>query len=202
MDELALIADAQVGDVEAFNSLVLKYQDRVYTQAFRILGVKESAEDAAQEAFISAFTKINTFRGGSFIAWLLRIVTNQCYDEIRRNKRKPTTSLEPLNRENEEIESPNWLIDPQESPEGEVMRLELDQAIQECLNHMSLDFRTVVILVDLQGFDYSEAASVVGSPLGTIKSRLARARKNLQECLQGFEELLPAAFRQVKESRQ
>ena len=202
MDENALIADAKAGDVTAFNSLVIKYQDRVYTQAFRILGVRESAEDATQDAFISAFMKINTFRGGSFIAWLLRIVTNQCYDEFRRSKRKPTTSLEPLNRENEEIESPDWLIDPQESPEGTVMRLELDQAIQECLNRMSLDFRTVVILVDLQGFDYSEAASVVGSPLGTIKSRLARARKNMQECLQSFEELLPSPFRQVKESRQ
>ena len=80
MDETGLIQDAQGGDLEAFNRLILAYQDRVYNQAFRVLGEYQSADDATQEAFISAYKSIRSFRGGSFRAWLLRIVTNACYD--------------------------------------------------------------------------------------------------------------------------
>ena len=201
MDEAALILDAQRGDLEAFNRLVLAYQDLVYTQAYRMMGESEAAEDAAQDAFIAAFRKLGSYRGGSFKAWLLRIVTNLCYDELRRRKRRPTTPLEPMDNDDEEIESPRWLSDPNGTPEDETERLELARALQRCLDQLPPEFRAVVTLVDIQGMDYIEAAESMAKPLGTVKSRLARARMRLRDCLQGVWELLPAQFRLVGEDR-
>ncbi len=195
MDETALIHDAQRGDLEAFNRLVLAYQDKLFNTACRILGDDDLAADATQEAFISAFRSITSFRGGSFKAWLLRTVTNACYDELRRKKRRPTVPLEPMTDDNEEMETPRWMADPSLSPEEQTEIVDLDEAIQDCLDALPTNFRTVVVLVDIQGMDYEEAARVVRTPLGTIKSRLARARLRMRECLQGFWELLPAAFR-------
>jgi RNA polymerase sigma-70 factor, ECF subfamily len=195
MDEPTLIKEAQHGDLAAFNSLVLTYQQSVYNTALRILGDEDQAADASQEAFISAFRALNSFRGGSFKAWLLRTVTNACYDELRRRKRRPTTPLEPESEDGEGMESPAWLADPQASPELQMDQAELEHAIQHCLENLPTDFRTVVVLADIQGLDYSDVAAATRKPIGTIKSRLARARLRLRECLQAFRELLPAAFR-------
>jgi len=200
MDEIALICAARKGDLDSFNRLVLVYQDMIYNQAYRMMGEPETAEDATQDAFISAFRKLGTYRGGSFKAWLLRIVTNLCYDELRRRKRRPTTPLEPVDNDDEEIESPRWLSDPGESPEEVTEREELARALEHCLKGLSPEFRAIVTLVDLQGLDYTEAALIVGRPLGTVKSRLARARLRLRSCLQEFWELLPDAFRLVGKS--
>lgn len=195
MDEHALIRSAQGGNLDAFNQLVLNYQEILFNTAFRILGDEDAAEDATQEAFISAFRNITFFRGGSFRAWLLRTVTNACYDEIRRQKRRPTTPLEPMNDENEEIESPIWMKDPGSSPEEFSEQVELEHAIEHCLEALPFEYRSVVILADIQGLDYGEVAVSLRKPLGTIKSRLARARLRIRECLQDFWELLPNAFR-------
>jgi len=195
MDESALIAAARQGDLDSFNHLVLAYQELIFNQAYRVMGESNAADDATQDAFIAAYRKLNTYRGGSFRAWLLRIVTNICYDELRRRKRHPTTQLEPLDDAGEEIESPNWIADPTESPEETTERAELGRAIQRCIDDLPPDFRVVVTLVDIQGLDYAEVAEVVGKPLGTVKSRLARARTRLRRCLQGFRELLPSALR-------
>jgi len=200
MDETALIDSAQHGNLEAFNGLVLTYQNMVYNQAYRMVGDMDVAEDATQDAFIIAFRKLGTYRGGSFKAWLLRIVTNLCYDELRRRKRRPTTPLEPIDHDDDEIESPRWLSDPSETPEQTAERAELAQALQYCLDGLPPDFRAIVTLVDIQGLDYSEAAQAMGRPLGTVKSRLARARTRLRDCLQGYRELLPASFRLLEES--
>ena len=199
MDEVALIRLAVQGDMDSYNRLVLAYQDMVYAQAYHIMGEPEAAEDATQVAFISAYRKLRSYRGGSFKAWLLRIVTNACYDELRRRKRRPTTPLEPLDEDNEEIESPRWLADPAESPEESAERSELSNAIRNCLNELPDEFRAVVVLVDIQGFDYREASEVIGKPVGTVKSRLSRARVRIRHCLQGVWELLPAKFRLVGE---
>lgn len=200
MDETGLIQDAAQGDLNAFNRLVLAYQDMIFSQAYRILGDADAADDATQETMISAYKNIHSFRGGSFKAWLLRIVTNSCYDELRRRKRKPTTPLEPVDSDNEEIESPYWIADPGELPEETAERTELGNAIQDCLNSLPDDFRMVVVLVDVQGMDYQDASYSTGVPLGTIKSRLARARLRLRDCLQEFWELLPDVFRLGGES--
>jgi RNA polymerase sigma-70 factor, ECF subfamily len=201
MDESALIQSARDGDLDSFNCLVVTYQDIVYNQAYRMMGEADTAADAAQDAFISAYRNLRSYRGGSFKAWLLRIVTNLCYDELRRRKRRPTTPLEPLDDSGDEVESPSWLADPGESPEETIERGELGGAIQNCLDNLPDDFRSVVILVDMQGMDYSEAADTLSKPLGTVKSRLARARLRLRDCLQGFGELLPSEFRQLDESK-
>ena len=199
MDEQYLIQEARKGDLEAFNRLVLAHQDRLYHQAYRMLGDKDQAADVTQDAFIAAYQHLKDFRDGSLLAWLLRIVTNRCYDELRRQQRRPTSPLEPQNEDDEEIESPIWLTDPHETAEAQLERSELNHAIQHCLARLSIDYRTTLILVDIQGLDYTEAAEVLGCALGTIKSRLARARLNIQQCLQSFAELLPSIFRLNKE---
>jgi RNA polymerase sigma-70 factor (ECF subfamily) len=199
MDESGLIQAARQGDLDAFNRLVLANQDIVYSQAYRMMGDAEVAADATQEAFISAYKHLDTYRGGSFRGWLLRIVTNACYDELRRRKRRPTVPLEPVDANEEEIESPSWMIDPGELPEQAAVRKELAQAIQRCLDGLPDEFRLVVVLVDIQGLDYQEAAQAVGKPIGTVKSRLARARLRLRECLQSVWELLPSTNRLVDE---
>lgn len=200
MEEIVLIQNSQEGDLEAFNRLVLAYQDALFNTALRILGDEDMAADATQEAFVSAFRAIKSFRGGSFKAWLLRTVTNACYDELRRLKRRPTTPLEPDREDGDEIDSPRWLADPSLSPEQELEADELEHAIQHCLQALPVEFRSVVVLADIQGLDYKEVSSATRVPLGTIKSRLARARLRLRECLQDFWELLPSAFRLEEES--
>lgn len=202
MDEPALIRQARGGDLDAFNRLILAYQNQLFNVALRILGEEDAAADATQEALLSAFRALGGFRGGSFRAWLLRMVTNACYDELRRRKRRPTAPLEPAAGEGEdEMESPRWLADPALTPEESLEAAELEHAIQHCLDGLPPEFRAVVVLADLQGLDYAEVAAALRAPLGTVKSRLARARLKLRDCLQAFRELLPAAFRQEEGSR-
>ncbi len=196
MDEAALVQDAIKGDLDAFNRLVLAYQDMAFNLAYRMLGDPARSEDAVQDSFISAYRHLNSYRGGSFKAWVMRMVTNSCYDQLRKQHRHPSVPLEPLNDDEEEIENPTWMVDPQMLPEQHSEMAELDRAVQHCLNDLSPDFKSVVVLVDVQGMDYEEVAQAMEKPLGTIKSRLARARMKLRDCLQGFGELLPAAFRQ------
>jgi RNA polymerase sigma-70 factor, ECF subfamily len=202
MDEIALIQAAQRGDLDAFNRLVLAYQDLAYNLATRMLSDEAAAEDATQIAFLNAYRSLSAYRGGSFRAWVLRMVTNTCYDELRRRQRHPTTPLEPVDPEDdEEIESPSWLADDGDSPEQEIERGELDAAVQHCINDLSEEFRAVVVMVDVEGLDYQEVAEATGKPLGTVKSRLARARVKLRECLQEYWELLPSQFRLEGEDR-
>jgi RNA polymerase sigma-70 factor (ECF subfamily) len=196
MDELALVRAALDGDLDAYNRLVLAFQDMAFNLAYRMLSDDDAAEDVTQTAFISAYTHLKDYRGGSFKAWLMRMVTNACYDELRRRQRRPTVPLTPMDDdEEEEIESPAWLADGSPSPEELVSAGELDKAVKHCLEDLPDDFRAVVVMVDVEGLDYQEVAEVIGKPLGTIKSRLARARLKLRDCLQGFWELLPAQFR-------
>ena len=184
-DEMALISASLAGDLDSFNTLVLAYQNLVYNVAFRILGERFSAEDAAQQTFISAFRKLSSFRGGSFRSWLLRIVTNVCYDELRRLKRHPTSSLEFQDEMGEEIESLKWMVDPGELPQEKLERADLARTLQAAIDKLPLEFRLVVVLVDIQGMDYAETAEILSLPLGTVKSRLARARARLCVHLRG-----------------
>ncbi len=195
MDEQALIIDALDGDLNAFNSLVLHYQDMAFNVAYRIIGEQGASDDATQEAFISAYQKLEQYRGGSFKAWLLRIVTNACYDELRRRQRQPAMPLEPELGNGETFEDPSWIEDKTQNPEEQSEEAELQAAIQNCINALEDKFRIVLVLVDVEGLDYEAASQAVGRPLGTVKSRLARARERVQECLQGFWELLPDLFR-------
>jgi RNA polymerase sigma-70 factor (ECF subfamily) len=202
VDEAVLIKQAMGGDLNSFNRIVMIYQSQAYNLAVRMLNDEALAEDATQISFISAYQAIRSYRGGSFRAWMLRIVTNTCYDELRRQKRKPTQPLEPVAEIEENLDAePSWLVDPNDPPEDLVIRKELEERIQGCIEGLPEEFRAVVILVDVQGMDYQEASQTVRSPVGTIRSRLARARQRLQDCLQDSWELLPEKFRLYDEGR-
>lgn len=194
MDEPALIAAAKKGDLDSFNTLVLTYQHQVYNLAYRIMSDAASASDATQEAFISAWRHIGGFRGGSFKAWLLRIVTNACYDELRRVKRRPASSLESLYVEDP---TPDADLPPSqlESPEAFTQRRELNRAIQAGIAQLPPDQRIALVLSDVQGMSYEEIAEATGANLGTVKSRLSRARARLRDLLVEHGELLPVEYR-------
>ncbi|UCC51824.1 MAG: sigma-70 family RNA polymerase sigma factor [Anaerolineaceae bacterium] len=192
MDEVALIQEAKKGDVNAYNRLVLHYQQAAYNVAYRIMGEPQAAEDATQEAFISAYKALNRFRGGSFKSWLMRITTNACYDELRRRKRRPQSSLDQLTQDNESF---SFLRSPGAGPEEQQQILELMQAVEHCLQTLPDDQRITAVLRDVEGYDYKEIAEITRVSLGTVKSRMSRARTKLRECLQGFKELLPLSYR-------
>lgn len=192
-NEAQLIRQAQRGDLDAFNTLVLHYQDRAYTVAYRIMADSASAADAAQEAFITAYRRLDTYRGGSFRAWLLRIVTNTCYDELRRRKRRPATSIDDL--PGAELDDGPALPDDAPTPEQVALHSELNRAIQDCIDSLGEAQRIILVLSDIEELSYQEVAVIAGVKVGTVKSRLSRARVSVRDCLQTVQELLPASFR-------
>jgi RNA polymerase sigma factor (sigma-70 family) len=191
MDEPTLIAAAQGGDREAFNRLVVHYQSLAFNVAYRVLSDPDAAADATQDAFLSAYRAMPRFRGGSFRSWLMRIVTNACYDQLRVKKRRPTTSID----EEEDPDRAEWYVDPGERPEAFVARQELSRAIQLGLETLPPDQRTAVVLCDIQGMSYDEIAETMSTSLGTVKSRLNRGRRKLRDYLIENTELLPARYR-------
>lgn len=193
MDETMLIESAQKGDLEAFNHLVLAYQDQVYHHSFAILSEQASAEDVTQEVFLRAFRAMQRFRGGSLRAWLLRIATNACYDELRR--RKHTDNRLVHSEENEgETDFMESIPSHEASAEEQIEQIELRLAIQRGLAELPLEYRLVAELVDVLGLDYAEAAASLGIPQGTVKSRLSRARQGLRRRLLRSPELLPRSM--------
>ncbi|UCC88841.1 MAG: sigma-70 family RNA polymerase sigma factor [Anaerolineales bacterium] len=192
MDEVQAIQAAQQGDLAAFNRLVMAYQGIAYNVAYRIVGDTDAAADACQEAFLSAFKGIQRFRGGSFKSWILRIVTNACYDQLRYKGRRPADSLEDV------AQNPDYspkLVNGRERPEEHAMRQELSGVIQAGINSLPPDQRAVLVLSDVQGFAYQEIADITGISLGTVKSRLSRARTRLRDYLREHQELLPTQYR-------
>jgi RNA polymerase sigma-70 factor (ECF subfamily) len=192
MDEQALIASACKGELRAFNQLVLLYQGMAYNVAYRILGDPDAAADATQDAFLSAFKAMPRFRGGSFKSWILRIVTNACYDQLRVKQRRPASSLDDLSVE---ADHTHYLRDPAEQPDESVERQELNQMIQAAILTLPEEQRVVLVLSDVQGLSYQEIADVTGLSLGTVKSRLSRGRARLRDHLVQQGELLPARYR-------
>ena len=180
MDEQTLIESARAGNPRAFNSLVQSYQDIAYNVAYRVLGHADAAADATQEAFVAAYRGLPAFRGGSFKAWLLRIVTNACYDQLRVRKRRPQTSLEDMVEDQDYSAS---LVDPAEGPEDALLRQDLARAIEVGIAKLPFDQRVVLVLSDVQGFSYDEIAAATSASLGTVKSRLSRARARLRDYL-------------------
>ncbi|MGI6380999.1 MAG: RNA polymerase sigma factor [Anaerolineae bacterium] len=193
MNEPQLIARAQKGDLDAFNDLVFHYQDMAYNVAYRVLGNEDSASDATQDAFIKAYKALHQYRGGSFKAWLLRIVTNCCYDLLRTAQRRPSTPIDDLVEDDEHSDILENTDD--ESPEDWVDREELGRLIQRGIAELPPDQRTVLVLSDIEGMPYEEIAAVTSVALGTVKSRLSRARAKLREFLTERQEQLPMGFR-------
>ncbi len=195
VNEQTLIQSARRGDLEAFNLLIDRYQELLFRIALRMLGDEDSAADATQMAWISAFYRINGFRGDRLRTWLARIVVNTCYDEIRRRQRRREVPLLPVSAEGQEIEAGDWLADPAPGVEEREETREFEENIHECLQSLTPVYRTMLILVDIEGLSYEEAAVTAGVPLGTVRSRLARARVALRQRLQETADLLPARQR-------
>jgi RNA polymerase sigma-70 factor (ECF subfamily) len=193
--ETTLISAAQRGDLEAFNQLVLRYQNLLFGIALRLLNDEDVASDAVQEALISAFRRFHTFRGDSLRSWLARVVVNACYDEMRKKRRQHSVPLEQYNADGDEIETSFWLVDAQADPELQFETSELEGAIQRSLNKLPPIYRLMLVLVDIEGMSYEEAAMAAHIPVGTVKSRLARARLQMQKSLQAAGELLPSSYR-------
>jgi len=182
-NEETLVKQAMNGDLGAFNQLVLAHQEMAYNHALALLGDQDLAEDATQESFIKAFQAINAFRGGSLRGWLLKIVTNSAYDFLRRMQRHPVQPLFPDDENGEEVESPIWLADPETSVQVSVEQNELSREIYKAIDSLPEVYRSVLTLIDLHELDYVEAAQALKIPLGTVKSRLARARLQMKEKL-------------------
>ena len=197
-DEAALVERSQRGDLDAFNSLVLAYQGQVYGLCLRMLGAPQPAEDATQEAFVAAYRAVSRFRRGNFRAWLMRIAANACYDELRRRKARPATSLD---RTGDEDQRPIDPPDTAPSMEERAANTELHRALEAALAQLPREQRLAVVLCDVQGFDYAEIAETMRVSLGTVKSRISRARSRLRVILLQQRELLPGGIRQSGEEQ-
>jgi RNA polymerase sigma-70 factor (ECF subfamily) len=199
-DEELLIARSQRGDVNAFNQLVLCYQQTLYGTVFRMLGDQDLAADITQDAFLAAFRSITTYRGGApFRAWLLRIGSNMAGDHWRRTQRHPAESLEALT-EDDEAHSPSLLgalatTGLEGNPEDTLLTHELQELLQQGIQQLPLDQRVALVLCDIQGFSYEEIAETTQTTLGTVRSRIARGRAKLRHYLTQYQELLPRNYR-------
>src|SRR5678816_1520981 len=149
-NETEIIHAAQHGDLNAFNSLIVQYQDFLFRIALRFMQDEDQTCDAIQEACLLAFRKIHSFRGGSFRNWLARIVVNVCYDELRRQRRRPVQPLEPATQDEDEALSPYWLADYSTNPEMQFETVEFEQLIQVCLELISPLHRAVLVLIDME----------------------------------------------------
>ena len=175
--------DQQVCDkLASFNELVLTHQEAAYNFATYLLGDPELAEDVTQRAFLNAYLNLHQFHGTSFRSWLFKIIKNASYDEFRRPSYRKNTSLDALEESQERWFGP----DDSQDPEKAVEMKERSAMIQRALARVDENYRTVLILVDLQGFDYQEAAQTAGVPIGTIKSRLARARHQFRAAIEAL----------------
>ena len=192
--EETLIAQSRAGDLESFNALVKMYQNQVYGVALRMVRDAALAEDLAQDAFISAFRNLNQYRGGSFKSWLMRIVRNATLDSLRRTQRRPTDSLD----ENM-VAFESQLVSDEPSPADVAENAELGDHITDVMAELHPDQKMALVLIDIEGYSYEDAAQAMSVGVGTVKSRLSRARARMRETLMADPELLPAQFRQGNE---
>ncbi|MCH8107614.1 MAG: sigma-70 family RNA polymerase sigma factor [Chloroflexi bacterium] len=187
------------GQSQCYNCIIESFQSQAYNLARRMLSDWALAEDAVQESMVSGYRAFHQFRGDNLKAWLMRIVANTCRDMLRSRKARPTVPLDPLPPDDLEVSSvPSAVNLPsrEESPEDYAERRELNRTIQGGLDSLPQDQRMSLLLVDVQGMSYEEAALVMGCSLGTVKSRISRGRRGLRDILRGAGELLPSRFRQ------
>jgi len=189
VDENLLLTMAMGGDVDAFNRLVVIHQNAVYGFAMSLTRQHALADDVTQETFISAFRSISKMRGGNFRAWLLRIARNKAYDHFRRQNRRRESSVD-----EEDAPFLATLTDDNPSPHAVAVNSELREALEHCVGGLSDEHREVIVLIDVQGESYDDASAVCGVNIGTVKSRLNRARRRVRDCLKGFPGLLPSGM--------
>jgi RNA polymerase sigma-70 factor (ECF subfamily) len=181
----ALVERAIGGDLEAFNEIVLLYQDYLFALVVRVVHDRDSAADAVQEALFSCYRNLDRFRGDSFRSWLTRIALNAATDVLRYRKRRPADPYP-------EWEDDSWQPPAGEeaSPERRAQRNQTARVLSEALAEITSDQRTAIVMYDVEGFDYQEIADITGVSLGTVKSRIHRGRLALRELLSDDMELL------------
>jgi RNA polymerase sigma-70 factor (ECF subfamily) len=185
--ETALIERCQQGDAAAFDALVQQYSSWVYNLAYRLTGNPDDAEDVAQEAFVRVFKAIRRYRrSAAFSTWLYRVVTNVCLDELKRRGRRPV----PMSQSGDADSDPPEAADPMADPAEIAERRERQAVIQRAIASLPRQQRAVLVLCDVQGMSYEEAAEVLGAKVGTVKSRLNRARLALKARLEPVMELV------------
>jgi RNA polymerase sigma-70 factor (ECF subfamily) len=176
--DLILLERARTGDLDAFNDLVVCYQDLLYALVARIVPDRDQAPDAVQEAFFSAYRKMDTFRGGSVRSWLSRIAINAATDTQRLRKRRPVDRYP-------ELEDDTWQppADAATDPESIALTAERHRVLEDALARITDDQRLAIVLFDVEGYDYAEIAEMTRVSLGTVKSRIHRGRLALRDRL-------------------
>lgn len=182
--DLILLERARAGDLDAFNDLVLCYQDLLYALVVRLVPDRDQAGDAVQEAFFNAYRNMAGFRGGSVRSWLSRIAINAAMDAQRNRKRRP---LDPY----PELEDEDWQppADATADPVTHSLTNERQRVLTDALARITDDQRTAIVLYDVEGYDYAEIADMTGVSLGTVKSRIHRGRLALRHLLEPRMEL-------------
>jgi len=196
----ALVAAVVAGDFAAFNLLVERYQRLVYAVTRRVVHDAALAEDATQEAFIRAYRALDRYRGGNFRAWLLRIAANCAIDIVRAQRQQPTQSLDAMPVEPTGATPLAETAHP--DPERVVDQVSLHSLLEAALAQLSPEQRLLVTLIDIEGLSYEEASDIAGIPVGTVKSRLSRARAALRSWLcadPARRELLTAYVRSLQQ---
>ncbi len=192
-DDRSLVSLSKDGDIAAFNTLVDRYERDIYNLCYRLLGERQSAEDATQEAFLSAYRSLSRYAGGNVRSWLLRIAANQSKDELRRRKRKDRAAS--LDQMFDTIGASVEIPDPGMTADSAFEEKERAQLVQLLLLELPPDQRKALILVDLMEHRYEEAAEVLEISVGTVKSRIHRARGKLRGLLERRPELLAGYLR-------
>ena len=181
-EESLIIKRVLSGDGEAFEELVLENQKNVYNLALRLMGNEQDALDVSQEAFIKAYTKLGSFRGGSrFSAWLYRVTYNICLDQLRKNGRANVISLNYTDSEGDEGEYE--IPDTRTTPEDALEKRELNEAINEAMEHLSPEHRQILALREGADMSYADISALLGINEGSVKSRISRARRALAKIL-------------------
>lgn len=176
--EAAIVRKVLGGDANAFETLVLEYEKNVYNIALRMTGNSEDAADMTQEAFIKAYNSLQSFRGDSkFSVWLYRIVSNVCLDFLRSKNRRPTVSLSVEDDDGEDAQLD--VADESQSPELLLDRKLTRDSVRRGLDSLPPDYRQILLLREIQGLSYDEIAQALSLEVGTVKSRIFRARKRL-----------------------
>lgn len=182
-DEKRLVNKAKNGNIAAFEELITVHEVKIYNIAYRMFHNEEDAKDLSQEIFIKVFENIGKFKGNSsFSTWLYRIATNTCIDELRRRKGKETYSID-AEVETDEGNMKREYSDLKPNPEEMAINKEVSIQIQNAMDHLSEEHKTAIILRDLQGLEYNEISEILECSLGTVKSRISRARRQLIELL-------------------